>query len=164
MIFISGSAYCQEKVILEGLSVKSISKNGADIVIVFSDGAAPKPVDPVVPTPPKPPAPQLSEIQKIYNGDNGSVEDKKANIKKLIDVYTLLSIKAQDSSLKSLAEINAVASAEAKSLNESLKATREYLGKKMADKFPEDIALSDENRIKIRDAAEAIIKELRGVK
>ena len=166
MIFLAGSAYCEEpkQIILEGLSVKSLRKNGADIIVVLSDAAADKPVDPVKPPDPPKPQPETSGLQKIYDGDNGTAAEKLANKKKLIDIYTLISIKSQDSAMKSLAEINESAKNEAKNLNESLKATREYLGKKMTDKFPDDIALTDENRLKIRDAGEAIVKELRGIK
>jgi hypothetical protein len=158
MLFISGTMFCQEQIILEGLNVKSISKRNSDIVIIFRDAPnnnPDKPVDPAVET---------SKIQKIYDGDNGSQSDKKANLKKLTDIYTLIAIKAQDSSLKNLSDINAVGANEAKSMNESMKATRKYIEDKMTALFPDDVAMNDELRMKLKSAAESIIKELRGVK
>jgi hypothetical protein len=105
----------------------------------------------------------VSDFQKLYNEDSAALELKKNNLKILIDIYKLLSVKCIDNNYKKLSEIQALGKEQATMLNPSLMKLRMQIAEMNKD-FVADKPLDDELRKKLLDRFKDIIAKLEVIK
>jgi hypothetical protein len=105
----------------------------------------------------------VSDFQKLYNEDSAALELKKNNLKILIDIYKLLSVKCIDNNYKKLSEIQALGKEQATMLNPSLMKLRMQIAEMNKD-FVADKPLDDELRKKLLDRFKDIISKLEVLK
>jgi hypothetical protein len=99
----------------------------------------------------------------LYNNDKSDASEKQKNLKELIEIYKLLSIKANDVAYTKISELNALAKDKSKNLNSSLSEIRKTISAELKD-YAIDKNLNDELRKELNIKFKSIYSKLEEVK
>jgi hypothetical protein len=109
------------------------------------------------------PPDSIPEFQLLYNNDKSENVEKENNLKELIEIYKLLSIKANDVAYVKINELNALAKNKSKNLNASLVEIRKAISSDLKN-YAVDKELTPELRKELSDKFKTIYVKLEEVK
>lgn len=104
-----------------------------------------------------------SKFQSLFDDDKANITEKQANLKKLIEIYKLLSIKSNDVAYTKISQLNTLAKDKSKELNASLLEIRKEISAELKA-YATEKELTPELRTELSNKFKSIYVKLEEVK